>query len=160
MWIVSALGLQRAGAVLVPINTRFQGHEARFILAKSQAKLLFTTTDFLGRDYPASLSEAGGGCHVERPVADLPDLLRVVTLSGEPGPTSLSWMKFLGLGSGITAAAICARAASVNPDDLSDILFTSGTTGNPKGACAHTVRRCACTPAGITWSVCVETTGI
>src|ERR1700761_2743330 len=43
LWVVAALGLQRAGAALVPINTRFLGEEAAFVLAKSQAKILFTT---------------------------------------------------------------------------------------------------------------------
>src|SRR4051812_13881506 len=46
-WVVAALGLQAAGGVLVPLNTRFKGQEAAFVLGKSGARLLFTVTDFL-----------------------------------------------------------------------------------------------------------------
>jgi acyl-CoA synthetase (AMP-forming)/AMP-acid ligase II len=138
LWVVAALGLQRAGAVLIPINTRFLGEEAAFILQKSQAKLLFTTTDFLGRDYPASLAEAAGGYGAPWPVADLTALEHIVTLTGAPSRGTQSWYDFLALGRGVAAADVEDRAVSVTPDDLSDILFTSGTTGRPKGAmCTH-----------------------
>lgn len=137
-WIVAALGLQRAGAVLIPVNTRFLGDEAAFVLEKSHAKLLFVTTDFLGRDYPASLAAAVGGYGEERPIAGLPDLQRIVNLSGSPSPQTQSWDDFLDLGKDVSVDAVEQRAASVGPDDLSDILFTSGTTGRPKGAmCTH-----------------------
>ncbi|MDT5141384.1 MAG: HIP---CoA ligase [Mycobacterium sp.] len=138
LWVIAALGLQRAGGVLVPLNTRFLGEEAAFILQKSQAKLLFTTTDFLGRDYPASLAEAAGGYDATRPVADLPALQRIVTLSGPLSRATVSWNDFLDLGRSVADADVEARANTVMPDDLSDILFTSGTTGRPKGAmCTH-----------------------
>jgi HIP---CoA ligase len=137
-WVIAALGLQRAGGVLIPVNTRFLGEEAAFILQKSQAKLLFTTTDFLGRDYPASLAEAAGGYGAKRPVADLPALQRIVTLSGPLSRATVSWNDFLDLGRSVADADVEARANTVMPDDLSDILFTSGTTGRPKGAmCTH-----------------------
>ncbi len=54
-WIVALLGLFEAGAVLVPLNTRFKGGEAADILARSRARALVTVTDFLGTDYLALL---------------------------------------------------------------------------------------------------------
>jgi acyl-CoA synthetase (AMP-forming)/AMP-acid ligase II len=138
LWIVAGLGLQRAGAVLVPINTRFVGDEAAFVLRKSHTKMLFASTDFLGRDYPASLAEAVGGYGAEHPLVGLPDLQRIVILSGSPSRQTQSWDDFLDLGRGVGPAEVEGRAASVKPDDVSDILFTSGTTGRPKGAmCTH-----------------------
>ena len=66
-WTVAALGLFAAGAVLVPVNTRFKGAEAADILARSGARVLVTVTDFLGTDYVAMLENAG---------TDLPQLGR------------------------------------------------------------------------------------
>jgi acyl-CoA synthetase (AMP-forming)/AMP-acid ligase II len=73
-WIVAALGAVGAGAVLVPLNTRYKGAEAAYILRASGARILFTVQGFLGTDYPALLDEAvaAGG--------SLPDLERVVVL--------------------------------------------------------------------------------
>ncbi|MDN3357556.1 FadD3 family acyl-CoA ligase [Actinomadura sp. DC4] len=127
-WIVAALGLQRAGGVLVPLNTRFKGAEAAFVLRKSRARVLCTVTGFLGRDYPAELAAAG----------ELPGLRSVVVLTGASRDGLTSWDDFVGDGRAVTDAEVERRAAEVGPEDLSDMLFTSGTTGDPKGAmCAH-----------------------
>jgi len=111
-WVVAVLGLWQAGAVLVPINTRFKGPEAADILARSRAKLLVTVNDFLGTDYVGMLRSSG---------AELPDLETTVVIR-DP-----SWDDFLG------RAAADPSFPSVADDDPSDILFTSGTTGVPKG---------------------------
>jgi acyl-CoA synthetase (AMP-forming)/AMP-acid ligase II len=52
-WMLAALGALRVGAVLVPLNTRFKGAEAAYILRSSGATLLVTVRGFLGVDYPA-----------------------------------------------------------------------------------------------------------
>ena len=54
-WMLAALGALRAGAVLVPMNTRFKGGEAAYILRASGATTLVTVRGFLGLDYPALL---------------------------------------------------------------------------------------------------------
>lgn len=127
-WIVAALGLQRAGGVLVPLNTRFKGSEAAYVLGKSQARILCTVTGFLGRDYPADLAAAG---------TDLPSLEQTVLLEGD-SPGGVSWEHFLSTGERVGAAEVERRAAELDTDDLADMMFTSGTTGNPKGAlCSH-----------------------
>ena len=55
-WVLAALGIHCAGAVMVPINTRMKGAEAADILARSHARLLFCVGSFLGIDYPAMLA--------------------------------------------------------------------------------------------------------
>ncbi|MFF9146124.1 FadD3 family acyl-CoA ligase [Streptomyces sp. NPDC014861] len=126
-WIVAALGAVTAGAVLVPLNTRFKGTEAADVLARSRARLLFVTGTFLGTSYVASLRRAG---------IPLPDLERVVVL-GDTAPDEAewtTWKAFLAEGDRIPAARVRARAGTIDPDSPSDIVYTSGTTGRPKGA--------------------------
>ena len=132
-WIVAALGAHSAGAVLIPLNTRFKGHEAGDVLLRGGARILVTVTDFLDNDYVALLREAMGPATGAVPVAGLPQLERIVVIRGAAATGTESWSDFLRSGDGIDSAAADARALAVEPQDLSDILFTSGTTGKPKG---------------------------
>ncbi|WP_232838537.1 FadD3 family acyl-CoA ligase [Streptomyces geranii] len=133
-WLVSALGAVSAGAVLVPLNTRFKGTEAAYVLARSRAKLLFVTGTFLGTSYVASLRRAAGEGSGSGPLPGLPELRDVVVL-GEDAPAEFrTWKDFLAGGDGVDAGVVRARAEAVKGSDPSDIVFTSGTTGRPKGA--------------------------
>jgi acyl-CoA synthetase (AMP-forming)/AMP-acid ligase II len=120
-WVVAALGIHSAGGVLVPLNTRYKAVEAGYILRKSRARLLCTMGEFLGTSYADSLG-----------AEDLPDLARVVAFRGA-SQRGQPWAEFLAAGERVPAAEARARADAVAPGDLSDLLFTSGTTGNPKG---------------------------
>ncbi|MEV0177388.1 FadD3 family acyl-CoA ligase [Streptomyces sp. NPDC050803] len=131
-WIVAALGAVSAGAVLVPLNTRFKGTEAADVLRRSGARLLFVTGTFLGTSYVASLRRAVGERGAGLP--GLPELEQVVVLSEDAPADFRTWKEFLASGDGVGESAVRARAAEVGPSALSDIVYTSGTTGRPKGA--------------------------
>jgi len=123
-WIVAALGILGAGGVLVPINTRFKGAEAAYVLGKSRARLLFTVTDFLDTDYVALLNEAD---------VELPDLAQTIVLHGDTPAGATDARDYMAAGERITEEEANARIDAISADDLSDIIFTSGTTGRPKG---------------------------
>ncbi|MEU6213815.1 FadD3 family acyl-CoA ligase [Streptomyces sp. NPDC047023] len=133
-WIVSALGAVSAGAVLVPLNTRFKGAEAAYVLGRSRARLLFVTGTFLGTSYVASLRRAASEGPGSGPLPGLPHLEQVVVLADDAPESFRTWKEFLAGGDGVPAGAVRERADSVRPDSPSDIVFTSGTTGSPKGA--------------------------
>ncbi|MCX5198554.1 FadD3 family acyl-CoA ligase [Streptomyces sp. NBC_00249] len=133
-WIVSALGAVTAGAVLVPLNTRFKGTEAAYVLQRSRARLLFVTGTFLGTSYVASLRRAAAEGTGTGPLPGLPHLEQVVVLADDAPEAFRTWKDFLAAGDTVPAGAVRARAATIRPDAPSDIIFTSGTTGSPKGA--------------------------
>ncbi|MFJ6799115.1 FadD3 family acyl-CoA ligase [Streptomyces sp. NPDC091268] len=133
-WIVSALGAVSAGAVLVPLNTRFKGAEAAYVLGRSRARLLFVTGTFLGTSYVASLRRAAAEGSGSGPLPGLEHLEQVVVLAEDAPESFRTWKDFLAGGDPVPAEDVRARTGAVRPDAPSDIIFTSGTTGSPKGA--------------------------
>ena len=123
-WIVAALGLYAAGGVLVPLNTRFKGTEAAHVLRTSGARFLFTVTDFLDTNYVELLDDAGARDLVEE----------IVILEGAVPDGTVGWAEFLARGEDIPDKEVDAREAALTGDTMCDIIFTSGTTGAPKGA--------------------------
>src|SRR5690606_35698126 len=89
------------------------------ILRRSRAKMLVCTEKFLGFDFPTMIEGQ-----------DLPDLAETVVIDreGEGG-----WEAFVASGHGADDPAVAEAESKVTPDELADIMFTSGTTGSPKG---------------------------
>jgi len=160
-WVLAALGTLYAGATLVPVNTRFTGPEALDVIGRSRARGLIVADRFLGADRLAMLVAAAGeessqaatagpgqlrlpSLIVEIPIEtsrrpaacpalDLPALDRPALDWAALDRPALDWPAFMDRASAVPAATAETRASAVNPDDVSDILFTSGTTGRSKG---------------------------
>ena len=120
-WFLTALGLVSAGAVLVPVSTRFKGAEVSDLIERSGANIMFACGEFLGRYYPDQLP------------AEARAALRNIVVFDGARPGDVSWDEFLSVGESVTPDDQIARENEVGPEDLSDLLFTSGTTGYPKG---------------------------
>ncbi|MDR5699144.1 AMP-binding protein [Agromyces aerolatus] len=121
----AVLGIELAGAALVPLNTRFTVHEAGDVCARAQVKAVFTVLSFLDRPYATELAEH----RRERPeilVGDAP----IITLDGD-GRDGIE--AFIGVGTARHRAEVDRRIEALGPDDTGMVLFTSGTTGRPKG---------------------------
>ena len=140
-WVVACLATHYAGAVTVPLNTRYTATEATDILERTKAPLLIAMGRFLGADRLADLDRTA-----------LPALRHIVRVPvDEPDGT---WDEFLA-GPQLPMHEIDARAQAVQPDDISDILFTSGTTGRSKGVlCAHRQSL----SASASWAACGQIT--
>ena len=123
-WMVASFAVYATGAVLVPLNTRFKGEEAGHVLRTSGARLLLGTTDLLGSDPLALLEDVPG----------LESLRDTVVLHGPARPGATTWAQLLEGAPAVDPETVRAREAALGPDDPSDIIFTSGTTGRPKGA--------------------------
>lgn len=120
-WIIAGLAIHSLGAVLVPVNTRMRGNEAAYILEKSGARLLFCSGNFLGQHYPTLLEP------------HRPRSLEHVVVMRDAQAGDFSWQDFLKHASEVSGSLVERRSAAVKPEDRMDIMFTSGTTGLPKG---------------------------
>ncbi len=116
-WAVLAYAVMRIGAVLVPLSTLLRPPELRAHLAIADVAYLITVPAFRGRRYLDDLAEGDLG-------AAAPALRAVWRTDDLPARSS-------------ARATVDAMSAAVLPDDDLVVLFTSGSTGDPKG-CIHT----------------------
>ena len=123
-WLELQFGAAYTGAVVVPMNPLYRQSEAEFVLAKAGASACFTIPENRG----ASLWEMTVAATAEL------DHVRALVPIGAAQEGAPSWEEWVAVGAAVDAAELERRAAAVRPADTSQIQFTSGTTGFPKGA--------------------------
>jgi len=123
--VIAYFAIARIGAVVVPMNTRYKPHEVSYILGNSEATALFMVDSFVGIDYLEMIDEVR---------KDLPGLRNVI-VHGRTGEGMRAFSAVESLGEKLIGdGKLEAREQACNPLENVFILYTSGTTGNPKGA--------------------------
>ncbi|MFD1811385.1 AMP-binding protein [Rhodococcus gannanensis] len=125
--VIAYQAVMKLGAVANPIVPIYRGRELRFILRQARSRAVLIPGTYRGFDYPAMYADL---------LDDLPDLRRVVVVD-EGSPTQsdrfTTWSALID-GASPDAAAIVGALPEPDPDDVCLLLYTSGTTADPKGA--------------------------
>jgi fatty-acyl-CoA synthase len=137
-WVLLQFASASIGAVLVNINPAYRSQELQYVLHQADITTLFLTDCFKGSEYFALLAEVCpelASCPPgELRSANCPLLRRVVSIKESKAPGLWNWQEFLSQADAVDDAELDRREAKVQPDDVVNIQFTSGTTGFPKGA--------------------------
>ncbi|MCH8297266.1 MAG: AMP-binding protein [Chloroflexi bacterium] len=152
-WVVAQFATAKIGAVLVTVNPAYRTHELEYVLRQSELSALILIASFRTSDYVAMLNEvvpelrdsAPGELHSDklpylRNIVFIPPYPRDLAQDGsrqpnqETPPGMWQWDEVKGLGEEVSQEALAKRQSECDPGDVANILYTSGTTGNPKGA--------------------------
>ena len=131
-WIEIAFAALKIGAVLVPINTRLRTDDVAYIVEQSDASTLILAERSGPVDYLAMVREL---VPVDGSTgrSQLPKLRHLVVLGEERRSATVPWTELLERAATVEDAALAACADAVDPEDLAFLVYTSGTTGFPKG---------------------------
>ena len=137
-WLLAQLATAKTGLILVNINPAYRRNELQFALNKVQCRALIVSPRFKSSDYLEILRELAPELSTCEPgkltAAALPSLSLVIRLGAEKTAGMLNFCELLGDASGADLARLASLGATLQFDDPINIQFTSGTTGQPKGA--------------------------
>jgi len=134
-WLVTQFATARIGAILVNINPAYRQAELEYALNKAGVRMLISAVRFKSSDYLGMLQALAPELSQSKPgelrATRLPGLQWVVRMGEDTTPGMLNYSALL---AEPDLAALKAASDALDPHDPINIQFTSGTTGNPKGA--------------------------
>ncbi|HEU0264097.1 MAG TPA: AMP-binding protein [Geobacterales bacterium] len=136
-WVVLQFATAKIGAVLVTVNTNYKSAELEYLLRQSDTSTLFLVRSFKDTDYIATLNEVVPELPTSKPgelsSSRLPLLKRVLFIGDGSPAGMLNFSTLLDLAKEISDSELAAVEQSLDPHDVINMQYTSGTTGFPKG---------------------------
>jgi len=137
-WVIAQIATAMIGAILIPVNPAFREHELEYTLTDSESQTLVLIERFKTSDYLAMFYRVCPEARECKPgkiqSKTLPHLKNVIVLSEKAHPGMYTWSNLLESGETVSDAGLEGRELLLDPDDIINIQYTSGTTGFPKGA--------------------------
>ncbi|MBY0121499.1 AMP-binding protein [Bacillus sp. S/N-304-OC-R1] len=136
-WVSLQFGSGKMGAVLVTVNTNYRSSELEYLLKQSDSTTLFLIEEYRGNSYIDTIYELCPELRTSEPgkleSKRLPLLKNVIVLSEKKYPGTYNWSDILGMADKVTDEELTVRMSALEPDDVINMQYTSGTTGFPKG---------------------------
>ncbi|GAB1531208.1 MULTISPECIES: AMP-binding protein [Brevibacillus] len=165
-WVISQFATAKMGGVLVTVNTSYRVHELEYLLRQSESTTLLLMDSYRDANYLAMIQEICPELQTCEPGAlqskRLPHLKNVIYLGDEQQPGMFLWSDLLERAASVTEEERNARQATLSPDDVINMQYTSGTTGFPKGVMLshvnivnNAIKVAECQRLGLADKVCI-----